>query len=66
MKLHTPNQQNERDESGYKEVSVDLPDSLELAATVEAKRVGQTLEQWIAHVLTRALTKDSNGAISHG
>ena len=58
MKLHKPSQHNARDESALKEVLVDLPDSLKIAAQIEAKRVGQSLEQWIAHVVATALAEN--------
>lgn len=66
MKLHKPSQHDERDESGLKVVLVDLPDSLKMAAQIEAKRVGQSLEQWIAHVIATALAESVNGDEARG
>lgn len=66
MKLHKPSQHDERDELGLKVVLVDLPDSLKMAAQIEAKRVGQSLEQWIAHVIATALAESVNGDEARG
>ena len=66
MKLHKPSQHDERDESGLKEVLVDLPDSLKMAAQIQAKRLGQSLEQWIAHVVATALKENLNGEQARG
>ena len=63
MKLHIPSQQ---DDSRLKEVLVDLPDSLRMAAQIEAKRVGQSLEQWVAQVVATAAAEDLNGEQAHG
>lgn len=46
----------ESNESAFSEVLVDIPDALMTAAQVEAKRLGVSLEQWIANVLRQALT----------
>ena len=66
MKLHKPSQRDKRDESGLKEVLADLPDSLELVAQIEAKRVGHSPEQWVAHATTTALAEDLNGEQARG
>jgi predicted HicB family RNase H-like nuclease len=63
MKLHKLSQQ---DESGLKEVLVDLPDSLNVAAQIEAKRVDQSLEQWVVHAVAAALVENLNGKQAHG
>ena len=64
--MHKPSLQDERDESGFVEVLVDVPDSLKVAAQLEAKRMGQSLEQWIADAVTKALAENKNGEQTHG
>jgi predicted HicB family RNase H-like nuclease len=54
------------DESGLVEVVVDISDLLKLAAQDEAKRVGQSLEQWLTNALTAALAEDLNGEDARG
>lgn len=54
------------DGSGLVEVVVDIPDSLKLAAQIEAKRVGQSLQQWLTNALTAALADDLNGEDARG
>jgi hypothetical protein len=66
MKLNTSTDQDGRDGLGLREVLVDLPDSLMAAAQIEAKRVGQSLEQWVAHTVTAALEKELNGEHARG
>jgi predicted HicB family RNase H-like nuclease len=47
--------QVESNESAFREVLVDIPDALMTAAQIEAKRLGVSLEQWVADVVTKAL-----------
>ena len=48
-------------ESEISEVLVDLPESLQLAAGIEAKRTGLSLEQWILNTVVSALKEGSVG-----
>jgi hypothetical protein len=54
------------DESGLVEVVVDISDSLKLAAQIEAKRVGQSLEKWLTNALMASLAEDLNGEDARG
>jgi predicted HicB family RNase H-like nuclease len=46
------------DESNFVEVLVDLPDDLQAAAQLEAKRLGVTLEQWVSQAVANALSEE--------
>ena len=53
--MTTSTKQVEPVDSAFREVLVDLPDALMTAAQIEAKRLGVSLEQWVADVVTKAL-----------
>lgn len=53
--MNTSTDQDERDESELKEVLVELPDALNVAAQAEAKRLGLSLEQWVTNLVVTAL-----------
>jgi predicted HicB family RNase H-like nuclease len=63
MKSYKSSQQ---EDSRLKEVLVDLPDSLRMVAQIEVKRVGQSLEQWVAQAVATAVAENLNGEQAHG
>lgn len=56
--MKTPTNQVETTESALSEVLVDMPDALMVAAQIEAKRLGVSLEKWVADVVSQALSAE--------
>lgn len=56
--MTTSTKQVEPNESAFGEVLVDIPDALMTAAQIEAKRLGMSLEQWVADVVSQALAAE--------
>lgn len=53
--MTTSTKQVESNELAFREVLVDIPDALMTAAQIESKRLGVSLERWVADVVTQAL-----------
>lgn len=56
--MTTSTNQVESIESAFSEVLVDIPDALMVAAQIEAKRLGVSLEQWVAGVVDQAFSAE--------
>lgn len=56
--MTTSTNQLESSESAFSEVLVDMPDALMVAAQIEAKRLVVSLEQWVADVVSQALSAE--------